>query len=215
MAVYEIQDSAGEVVNRVVVDADAVSSLLVSGQTAHIVAEQDRPAERELAAVRAKRARLLAATDWVVAASGTLCHADYVRYFSYRQALRDITTAWPDPRLIVWPDLETFQPTDVQERPIMCAARRSIDHALHLLPAATAPLIEGSATGGTLLQAVDGFTASLPPYDPVRQAREKTTEYVRLHADVAAFQAALGITPDQTDALFRTAMVWERNGEAE
>jgi Phage tail assembly chaperone protein len=174
------------------------------------VADAVDPLELELA--RLRRNGLLAATDWAVAAAHTLKFSDYVRIFSYRQALRDIPATWPDPQEIIWPDLGTFAPTIEQERTVMRAARRSIDHALHFLPASAAPLIEDRAPDGTLLEAVDSFAASLGQYDPLRQAREKTTEYVRLHADVAAFQTALGITPEQTDALFRAAMQWERIG---
>lgn len=93
-AVKRIADVEGGVVaydadgNEVTLDADAVAS-----ETATVVNAQN------LATLRAKRDRLLAATDYLALADHTLS-ADMT---AYRQALRDLPANTTDPANPVWP----------------------------------------------------------------------------------------------------------------
>ena len=58
--------------------------------------------ERKMKALREHRNRLLAKTDWTQGAD--VPDAIKNAYTAYRQALRDITKTYNDPRKVVWPD---------------------------------------------------------------------------------------------------------------
>lgn len=58
----------------------------------------------EGAAVRARAARLLAATDHTQAADSPLTEAQRTEVVAYRQALREVLPEGADPFAVAWPD---------------------------------------------------------------------------------------------------------------
>ena len=58
---------------------------------------------------RSKRDEELRRTDWTQANDSPLSNADQLKYRTYRQALRDLTTHenWPELNQEDWPTLET------------------------------------------------------------------------------------------------------------
>ena len=58
---------------------------------------------------RQRRNEALAETDWTQANDSPLSDADQIKYRTYRQALRDLTTHanWPELQEEDWPTLET------------------------------------------------------------------------------------------------------------
>ena len=65
-------------------------------------AEAGTDAERAMKALREQRNKLLTKTDWTQGAD--VPDAIKNAYTSYRQALRDITNTYNNPRTVVWPD---------------------------------------------------------------------------------------------------------------
>ncbi|WP_374321895.1 tail fiber assembly protein [Brevundimonas sp.] len=54
-------------------------------------------------AVRAERQRRLLACDWTQTLDAPLATAKVAQWGAYRQALRNLTTTYPDPSDVVWP----------------------------------------------------------------------------------------------------------------
>jgi len=64
--------------------------------------------ERKSMELRLRRDSLLAQTDWTQANDSPLSESDQLKYRTYRQALRDLTTHenWPELQEEDWPTLE-------------------------------------------------------------------------------------------------------------
>ena len=64
--------------------------------------------ERKSMELRLRRDSLLAQTDWTQANDSPLSESDQLKYRTYRQALRDLTTHenWPELNQEDWPTLE-------------------------------------------------------------------------------------------------------------
>lgn len=58
---------------------------------------------RDWAEVRARRAALLAASDWTQTLDAPLTDAQRAAWAAYRQALRDITASAEAPSAVAWP----------------------------------------------------------------------------------------------------------------
>lgn len=77
-----------------------------------VLTDLERPlsqsAERKSVELRLRRDSLLAQTDWTQANDSPLSDADQLKYRTYRQALRDLTTHenWPELNEQDWPTLE-------------------------------------------------------------------------------------------------------------
>lgn len=56
--------------------------------------------ELKMAKIRLERNALLAATDWAVLPDSPVNTPELL---TYRQALRDITTTYPNPDNVIWP----------------------------------------------------------------------------------------------------------------
>lgn len=54
--------------------------------------------------IRLERDRLLSESDWVALADCALSDSEKQNWFQYRQSLRDITTSYPTPQDVVWPE---------------------------------------------------------------------------------------------------------------
>ena len=55
-------------------------------------------------AVRSKRDSLLSSTDWTQIPDAPLTQEQKAAFISYRRALRDITSVYFEPELVVWPE---------------------------------------------------------------------------------------------------------------
>jgi len=103
---YELQCSADEFIMEGV--ADDESQMVVEGQIVNKPANSVEP-ELVIWQNKAQRNELLRETDWTQANDSPLSDADQLKYRTYRQALRDLTTHenWPELNQEDWPTLET------------------------------------------------------------------------------------------------------------
>ena len=103
---YELQCGADEFIMEGF--ADDESQMVVEGQ---IVNKPEDSVELGLVIRKnkAERNELLRGTDWTQANDSPLSDADQLKYRTYRQALRDLTTHenWPELQEEDWPTLET------------------------------------------------------------------------------------------------------------
>ena len=89
--------------------ADADTQRVVDGALIDLDQPLSQSAERKSVELRLRRDSLLAQTDWTQANDSPLSDADQIKYRTYRQALRDLTTHanWPELQEEDWPTLET------------------------------------------------------------------------------------------------------------
>lgn len=82
---------------------DGIKIALTAEEEAEVVAEEqawaDGQADRDLAALRFERDRLISETDWWAGSDLTMTQAQ----IDYRQALRDITDSYTSLDDVVWP----------------------------------------------------------------------------------------------------------------
>ena len=99
-----MQAGAGEYVLEGV--ADDATKMVVDGR----IVDKPDTGESELVAVetRLNRDALLRETDWTQTNDSPLSESDQLKYRTYRQALRDLTTHenWPELQEEDWPTLE-------------------------------------------------------------------------------------------------------------
>lgn len=99
-----MQAGAGEYVLEGV--ADDATKMVVDGQ----IVDKPDTGQSDLSAVQARldRDAMLRETDWTQGSDSPLSDADKLKYRTYRQALRDLTTHenWPELNDQDWPTLE-------------------------------------------------------------------------------------------------------------
>ena len=87
--------------------ADDASKMVTDGQ----IVDKADTGQSDLSAIQARldRDAMLRETDWTQTVDAPLSDADQLKYRTYRQALRDLTTHenWPNLNQEDWPTLET------------------------------------------------------------------------------------------------------------
>ena len=100
-----MQAGAGEYVLEGI--ADDASKMVTDGQ----IVDKADTGQSDLSAIQARldRDAMLRETDWTQTVDAPLSDADQLKYRTYRQALRDLTTHenWPNLNQEDWPTLET------------------------------------------------------------------------------------------------------------
>ena len=88
--------------------ANADTQRVINGVLTDLEQPLSHSAERKSVALRLRRDSLLAQTDWTQTVDAPLSVSDQLKYRTYRQALRDLTTHenWPNLDQEDWPTLE-------------------------------------------------------------------------------------------------------------